>query len=248
MLLQEAAYNTLATARAREVLWRDMPCHALVWFRCEWHDVYSQGITTARLLFAAILCYPELYALSFPSMEASELAVGHDSGNITEQECIDANSIGTLTSWQILAEQLGDGANDTFSEDEEAPAVPATNTHASKSLSGNMLAVKAGIHLDLRSPSFVNPLPTLSGMFGLEEAPASFVTPKQLHVLYKEYHLLNEIGSGAFGRVCKAKRLRDGKEVVVKEIRTAHLSGKMKAATMDEVQVLAKMNHPNIVK
>lgn len=36
--------------------------------------------------------------------------------------------------------------------------------------------------------------------------------------------------------------------VVVKEINTTSLSAKQKAATMDEVLVLSKLNHPNIVK
>lgn len=48
--------------------------------------------------------------------------------------------------------------------------------------------------------------------------------------------------------VCRARRLTDGKVVVVKEIKTTNLSAKQKAATMDEVQVLANFNHPNIVK
>jgi hypothetical protein len=47
---------------------------------------------------------------------------------------------------------------------------------------------------------------------------------------------------------CRARRLTDGKVVVVKEIKTTSLSQKQKAATMDEVEVLAKFNHPNIVK
>jgi serine/threonine protein kinase len=36
--------------------------------------------------------------------------------------------------------------------------------------------------------------------------------------------------------------------VVVKEINTTSLTAKQKAATMDEVLVLNKLNHPNIVK
>eukprot|EP00775_Hariotina_reticulata_P005977 gene5977-6216_t len=74
------------------------------------------------------------------------------------------------------------------------------------------------------------------------------VTPKQHHLLYKEYRLSKEIGSGAFGRVCIARRLADGKDVVVKEIKTTSLPDKLRAATMEEVHVLANLNHPNIVK
>ncbi|KAI8476547.1 MAG: kinase-like domain-containing protein [Monoraphidium minutum] len=45
----------------------------------------------------------------------------------------------------------------------------------------------------------------------------------------------------------RARRLADGKLVVVKEIKTTALTAKQKAATMDEVEVLAKLDHPNIV-
>lgn len=48
--------------------------------------------------------------------------------------------------------------------------------------------------------------------------------------------------------MCRARRLADGRVVVVKEINTTSLSAKQKSATMDEVLVLAKLNHPNIVK
>jgi serine/threonine protein kinase len=48
--------------------------------------------------------------------------------------------------------------------------------------------------------------------------------------------------------VPRARRLADGKLVVVKEIKTTSLSAKLKAAVMDEVDTLAKLGHPNIVK
>lgn len=158
--------------------------------------------------------------------------------------------MGTLTGWQLLAGQLSDGNEFEFSEEQEDTDNEFMGYNESVAIFKGVPKQGIGVHVDLRSPSFITPVPTasLSNLFGLNEAPSSFVTPKQLHLLYKEYRLLNEIGSGAFGRVCKAKRLKDGQEVVVKEIRTVHLSGKMKAATMDEVQVLARMNHPNIVR
>ena len=46
----------------------------------------------------------------------------------------------------------------------------------------------------------------------------------------------------------RARRLADGKLVVVKEIKTTALNAKLKAAVMDEVENLAKLTHPNIVK
>lgn len=54
--------------------------------------------------------------------------------------------------------------------------------------------------------------------------------------------------AAAIMRMCRAQRLADGVVVVVKEIKTTALSAKQKAATMDEVEVLAKLDHPNIVK
>jgi len=74
------------------------------------------------------------------------------------------------------------------------------------------------------------------------------VTPRPHQWLYKEYKLFEELGSGGFGVVKKARRLADGKLVVVKEIKTTALNAKLKAAVMDEVENLAKLTHPNIVK
>lgn len=200
------------------------------------------------------IALPCRYSLAKSVMTMSRLlalAKSFDKGDeLSDDEA--PITLGTLTSWQILTEQMGEGSTDDSAGDAAQQTVPPTGqTPAANSYTDQNLADSAGVQLNLRSalvsPSFSTPLPSLSGIFGLDE-PSNFATPKQLHQLYKEYRMLNEIGSGAFGRVCKARRLRDGQEVVVKEIKTVNLPGKMKAATMEEVKVLARMNHPNIVR
>jgi hypothetical protein len=73
--------------------------------------------------------------------------------------------------------------------------------------------------------------------------------PHQL--FYKEYRLQQTISKGAFGTVSIATRRADGKQVVAKEIelaQTSLASDKQRAAIMGEVQVLARLKHPNIVR
>jgi serine/threonine protein kinase len=62
------------------------------------------------------------------------------------------------------------------------------------------------------------------------------------------FYFILQITVGAFGRVCRARRLVDGVDVVVKEVRTVALSGKLRLAMLDEVSVLASLSHPNVVQ
>lgn len=70
----------------------------------------------------------------------------------------------------------------------------------------------------------------------------------QTHTSICDKHATHNTTSYALVHTRRARRLADGRVVVVKEINTTSLSAKQKSATMDEVLVLAKLNHPNIVK
>eukprot|EP00882_Tetradesmus_deserticola_P010857 GHRQ01011476.1.p1 GENE.GHRQ01011476.1~~GHRQ01011476.1.p1 ORF type:complete len:341 (+),score=164.73 GHRQ01011476.1:126-1148(+) len=137
-------------------------------------------------------------------------------------------SIGTLTGWQLLAQSVDQAKDD-----------------AGNSSSNKQHDQQAGKSRPQRSSSGGSDMSEGSGTGHIAQA---LVQPRPHQWLYKEYKIQDEIGSGGFGRVCRARRLNDGKVVVVKEIKTTSLSQKQKAATMDEVEVLAKFNHPNIVK
>ncbi|KAF8057149.1 VTC4 [Scenedesmus sp. PABB004] len=141
--------------------------------------------------------------------------------------------VGTLTGWQLLANKVAGG--------EDAGAGPSSRAGPDQG-PGAAPPPARRLQQHGRSGSSCSSMSDDSG------PAAAGVTPRPHQWLYKEYKIQDEIGSGGFGRVCRARRLTDGKVVVVKEIKTTSLSAKQKSATMDEVEVLAKLNHPNIVK
>lgn len=134
-------------------------------------------------------------------------------------------SIGTLTSWQLLAEKAAaDDGSSTDADGEDSRFQETDNIDETHQGFKERSFTSPNPYLSqLRSPSF-SPRKAGSADAAPEE-PKCLVTPKQHQNLYKEYRVFNEIGSGAFGRVCVARRLADGKDVVVKEIKTSTLSG-----------------------
>ena len=53
---------------------------------------------------------------------------------------------------------------------------------------------------------------------------------------------------GSFGKVCKIRRLSDGKILVWKELNYGRMSEKEKQQLVLEVNILRELTHPNIVK
>ena len=62
-----------------------------------------------------------------------------------------------------------------------------------------------------------------------------------------KYTRLSVIGKGSFGKAVLAKSKEDLKSYVIKEISISKLSVKEQREAKNEVAVLAKMKHPNIV-
>jgi hypothetical protein len=121
-----------------------------------------------------------------------------------------SGDIGTLTSWQLLAKQVGD------SDLEDDPPAPIPRKQPA--------AVPSELLCSPRSASWT------SGMHG--------VSPRPHQALYKEYRLLETIGKGAFGTVSMAIRRADGRQLVAKEIASGQValaSAKQREAIMDEV-------------
>jgi hypothetical protein len=119
--------------------------------------------------------------------------------------------LGTLTSWQQIAANLESSASDQLQDDEldavdSSPTTSFTATHVSPSRVNSRTAAR---YLT-QARSF-----SLCSNRSDDSCCGVPVTPKQHHLLYKEYRLSKEIGSGAFGRVCIARRLADGRDVVV---------------------------------
>lgn len=133
------------------------------------------------------------------------------------------NSIGTLTSWQLLAKQVGTGGSDDNDDDEAPPA----------STSKIPQAVAAELQCSPRSVSWTS---------GLHR-----IAPRPHANLYKEYRLLETIGKGAFGTVSLAVRRADGKQLVAKEIANGQASlatPRQREAIMDEASPAAPWSGP----
>ncbi|XP_071990589.1 serine/threonine-protein kinase Nek5 isoform X2 [Engystomops pustulosus] len=62
------------------------------------------------------------------------------------------------------------------------------------------------------------------------------------------YEIIRMIGEGAFGKAFLAKGKKDNIQCVIKEVNLSKMARKEKEASHKEVTLLAKMNHPNIVK
>jgi hypothetical protein len=125
-------------------------------------------------------------------------------------------SFSTLTAWQILAFNV---------------------VNSSESLA----AIPENEHLDLPPP----PPPMQSSLQqsspALNQAPGSpFWSNEKVE---SQYELLEQLGYGAFGKVFKAKRRRDGALACVKII---NLPGPSEAVA-EEVSTLRALRHPHIV-
>ena len=64
----------------------------------------------------------------------------------------------------------------------------------------------------------------------------------------EDYHLLNQIGEGSFGRVYMARRKYTGRLVAIKMINKLGQSQDDKDSFSREIDLLTKVNHPNIMK
>ena len=61
------------------------------------------------------------------------------------------------------------------------------------------------------------------------------------------YETVKTIGSGSFGQVYMAKHKREGKHYVIKRVKTRDMSQKDLENTENEVRLLQKIRHSNIV-
>eukprot|EP00095_Tigriopus_kingsejongensis_P009765 snap_masked-scaffold422_size175911-processed-gene-0.19 protein:Tk09765 transcript:snap_masked-scaffold422_size175911-processed-gene-0.19-mRNA-1 annotation:"hypothetical protein BRAFLDRAFT_205444" len=62
------------------------------------------------------------------------------------------------------------------------------------------------------------------------------------------YQRIRVVGRGAFGTVYLCRRISDGKEVIIKEIPVEGMTKNDRLATMNEVRILALLDHPNVIE
>lgn len=62
------------------------------------------------------------------------------------------------------------------------------------------------------------------------------------------YHVLEQLGEGAFSIVYKAQHLKSGKFVAIKILRKFQMDNAQKQAVLKEVTIMRQLKHPNIVE
>jgi NIMA (never in mitosis gene a)-related kinase len=63
----------------------------------------------------------------------------------------------------------------------------------------------------------------------------------------KDFHIERKIGDGAYSQVFQVMRRSDSKEYALKQVRIAKLSEKEKTNALNEVRILASIEHPNVI-
>jgi len=63
-----------------------------------------------------------------------------------------------------------------------------------------------------------------------------------------EYEVIEKVGSGSFGTICKIRRKADGRVLAWKEIHYGKMGEKEKTQLVSEVNILRDLKHPNIVR
>ena len=64
---------------------------------------------------------------------------------------------------------------------------------------------------------------------------------------YSDFTILKTVGRGSFGTVYKVCRKADNQIYAIKEINITSMDSKTKQSTMNEIRILASIDHPNIV-
>lgn len=69
-----------------------------------------------------------------------------------------------------------------------------------------------------------------------------------MSLLAENYNLIEKIGKGSYGKIFKAQRKRDGLVLALKRIDVANLSAPEQTDTLNEVSLMAQLEHEHIVR
>ena len=62
-----------------------------------------------------------------------------------------------------------------------------------------------------------------------------------------QFNIQKKLGEGAFSTVFSVKRISDGAMYAMKKVKMGKLSEKEKQNAVNEVRILASINHPNVI-
>jgi len=63
----------------------------------------------------------------------------------------------------------------------------------------------------------------------------------------ENFEVLKELGSGTFSKVYQVKRIADNEIYAMKKVKLANLSRKEKENALNEIRILASVNHKNVI-
>ena len=63
-----------------------------------------------------------------------------------------------------------------------------------------------------------------------------------------DFKIICELGKGAYGTVYKVESIKNSLVYVMKRISLKHLKPRMQKEALQEVQILRKLSHPNIIQ
>lgn len=62
------------------------------------------------------------------------------------------------------------------------------------------------------------------------------------------FEVMEELGSGTYSTVFKARRITDGKIYAIKKVNISQLNDKEKNNALNEITLLSNIKHPNVVE
>ena len=65
--------------------------------------------------------------------------------------------------------------------------------------------------------------------------------------MIKDFVILSKLGEGSFSTVFSVKRLSDQSDYAMKKVKMGKLSEKEKQMALNEIRILASINHPNVI-
>lgn len=65
--------------------------------------------------------------------------------------------------------------------------------------------------------------------------------------MIRDFQILSKIGEGSYSSVYKVRRLTDNKTYALKKVKLLNLKEKEKDNALNEIRLLASINHPNVI-
>ena len=65
--------------------------------------------------------------------------------------------------------------------------------------------------------------------------------------MIKDFVILSKLGEGSFSTVFSVKRLSDNSDYAMKKVKMGKLSDREKQMALNEIRILASINHPNVI-